>query len=141
MMSSQAMSYPSPGDGHTPHTMGSPVPSQLLLHRVASPNHLVGQRLYGESPRSVPADYPQHYPSSQEQQQFEYEQAQELYINDDHIYDFGPNGALPVEPQFVQPQPPPSEQALMYNVSHLVANLTNSLPAYKSNHPLPCTIT
>jgi len=116
------MSYPSPAEGHTPHTMGSPAPSQLLLHRVASPNHLAGQRLYAESPRSVPADYSQQYPSQEQPQQFEYEQTQELYMNDDHIYDFGPNGALPLEPQFVQPQPHPASEAtnLMFNVSHQI---------------------
>jgi hypothetical protein len=118
-MSSQAISYPSPAEGHTPHAMGSPTPSQLLLHRVASPNHIAAQRLYADSPRSVPVDYSQQYPSQeQQQQQFEYDQSQEIYVNDDHIYDFGPNGALPVEPQFVQSQPPqPSEAAsLMFNV-------------------------
>jgi hypothetical protein len=102
MMASPALTYSSPGDSHTP--IGSPAPSQILLHRVASPNHLASHHAYVDSPRSVPVEYSQQY-SAPTEQHFEYEQTPELYVNEDpHIYDFGPNGALPVDPQFVQPQ-------------------------------------
>jgi hypothetical protein len=94
-----ASPYASPSEAHTP--IGSPAPSQILLRRVASPNHLASQR-YVESPRSVPVDYSQ-YEQREQHEQFQYEQSQEMYGNDDpHIYDFGPNGPLPVDPQFQQ---------------------------------------
>jgi len=102
MMASPALTYASPSDGrHTP--IGSPAPSQILLQRVASPNHL-GQHAYIESPRSIPDNF--HYSAAPEQQ-FDYEQNSEMYVNEDpHIYDFGPNGALPADTQFVQQQVP-----------------------------------
>jgi len=97
------MAYASPADSHTP--IGSPAPSQLFMHRVASPNHLVNSQQYADSPRSVPVEYT-HYaaPTSQPtEQRYEFQNNQEMFTNDDHIYDFGPNGALPVEPQFAHP--------------------------------------
>ena len=101
-MTSPSLAYGSPSDGHTP--VGSPAPSQIFLHRVASPNHLASQHTYVDSPRSVPVDYSQ-YSAPTEQQHFEYDHSQELYANDDpHIYDFGPNGALHVDQQFVTQQ-------------------------------------
>ncbi len=117
-MASPAITY-SPPEGHTP--VGSPAPSQILLHRVASPNHLV-QHTYVDSPRSVPADYQQY---SAPAEHFEYEHTPETYINDDpHIYDFGPNGALPVDHQFVQPQ---VSQADVNNLLFMVLSLTSIL--------------
>lgn len=102
MMASPAITYSSPSDSHTP--IGSPAPSQILLHRVASPNHLASQHVYVDSPRSVPMEYSQQY-SVPTEQHFDYEQSPEMYVNEDpHIYDLGPNGALPMDPQFVQPQ-------------------------------------
>jgi hypothetical protein len=108
MMTSPSLQYASPSEGH--HTpIGSPAPSQILLHRVASPNHLASQHHYVDSPRSVPVDYAQQY-SAPTEQHFEYEHTPEMhtpemYVNDDpHIYDFGPNGALQPEPQFAHPQ-------------------------------------
>ena len=100
MMASPAINYASPSEGHTP--IGSPTPSQILLQRVASPNHL-GQHSYVESPRSVPVDYNQY---SSQAEHFEYEHTPELYVNDPHIYGFGHNEALSVDHQFVQPQMP-----------------------------------
>src|SRR5438046_10410661 len=97
MIASPALNY-SPPEGHTP--IGSPAPSQMFLHRGASPNHL-SQHSYVDSPRSVPTEYSQY--NSGQTEHFEYENTPELFVNDDsHIYDFGPIGALP-DPQFVQP--------------------------------------
>jgi hypothetical protein len=99
------LNYPSPGDGHTP--IGSPAPSQMLMHRVASPNHLAGHgHSYVDSPRSVPTDFSQSSYATQSEQSFEYAHTPEAeYSTDDpHIYDFGPNGPLPVDHQFMQPQ-------------------------------------
>jgi len=111
MMGSPALNYPSPVDGRTP--IGSPAPSQILLNRVASPNHL-SQHQYVDSPRSIPAEFSQPYPA-QTEQSFDYAHTPEEYAAEDpHIYDFGPNGPLPVDPQFAQPQlshPPPAEPA------------------------------
>ena len=106
-MTSPSLQYHSPSEGRTP--IGSPVPSQILLHRVASPNNLASQHQYVDSPRSVPVDYSQQYPAPPDQR-FEYEhtpeiQTPEMYVNDDpRIYDFGPNGALQPDVQFAQPQ-------------------------------------
>jgi hypothetical protein len=135
MMASPAPNYSSPSEGHTP--IGSPAPSQILLHRVASPNHL-GQHSYVESPRSVPVDYSQY---SGQSEHFEYEHTPELYVNDDeHIYDFGPNGALQVEHQFVPPQMPQPDNNLLFMVVAQNIQLANCSPRiFKSNHQHPCT--
>ena len=134
MMASPAITYSSP-EGHTP--VGSPAPSQILLHRVASPNHLV-QHTYVESPRSVPADY---QPYSAPAEHFEYEHTPEMYANDDpHIYDFGPNGSLPVDHQFVQPQvPQPDANNLLFMVRNLYSLSDISHPLYKFNPQRLCT--
>jgi hypothetical protein len=96
-MTSPAITYASPSEAHTP--IGSPASSQILLRRVASPNHLASAHHYVESPRSVPVEYAYE----REQERFHYEQSQEIYVNDDpHIWDLGPNGPLNVEPQFPQ---------------------------------------
>ena len=122
--------------------MGSPTPSQILLQRVASPNHLASQHTYVDSPRSVPADYSQ-YSAPAEQPQFDYDQNQELYGNDDpHIYDFGPNGAL-VDAPFAQPQVPQASDVngLVFMVSHAYPSADVSLPLlFKYNLLRPCTI-
>lgn len=142
MMSSPALNYPSPTDGHTP--IGSPVPSQMLLHRVASPNHL-SQHSYVDSPRSVPAEFSQQY-SSQTEQCFEYAHTSEEYpAEDPHIYDFGPNGPLPVDHHFGQPQLSQSHvepnNLLFVVTTSLNSELigSNNQP-FKSNHPLQCTV-
>jgi hypothetical protein len=101
--------------------MGSPAPSQIFLQRVASPNQLAPQRTYVDSPRSVPNDYSPY--SVPVEPQFEFDQSQELYVNvndDPHIYDLGPTGAIPVEPQFVQPQiaQPAESSNLLFMVSY-----------------------
>lgn len=125
MMTSPSITYASPSDGHTP--IGSPAPSQILLQRVASPNHLASQQTYVNSPRSVPSEYSQL--QAPVEQQFDYEQNPELYANDDpHIYDFGPNGPLPVESRFVQPQIPQNAETnnllFMVSFSPLIHRLT-----------------
>jgi hypothetical protein len=130
--------YASPDGHHTP--VGSPAPSQILLQRVASPNHLASQQqqhTYVDSPRSVPIDYTQYH-TPQEQQHFEYDQSQELYTHDEHIYDFGPNGALPVDPQFMSQQMHPENNNLMFMVPTFHLLTYHSLP-YKSNHLPQCT--
>jgi hypothetical protein len=116
-MASPTLSYVSPSDAHS--TIGSPAPSQILLKRVASPNHL-GQPQYVESPRSVPLEY-SHYHTPNESQ-FEYSE-QEVYVNEDpHVYDF-PNG-VPVDQQYVPshgPQHPnPTNNMLFAVLSYLV---------------------
>jgi len=112
-MASPALSYASPSEGHTP--IGSPAPSQILLHRVASPNHLASHQ-YVESPRSVPHDYSQ-YPTPTETHgpvTFDHP-TPELYANDDpHIYDY----PLPGDPQFVHQQISPQDaHPMMFMVS------------------------
>jgi hypothetical protein len=123
-MASPTITYASPSEGHTP--IGSPVPSQIRLQRVASPNHIVSQHGYVDSPRSVPAEYSQY---SAPTEHFEYDQGQELYVNDDpHVYDFGPGGPLPVEHQFVQPQ------------QNVDANLLYMVPVDRSSLTIvPCS--
>lgn len=98
MMASPSLSYASPSEAHS--TIASPAPSQILLKRVASPNHL-GQPQYVDSPRSVPLEYAQYHTP---EHQFEYEGQQEIYVNEDpHMYDFAPNN-VPVEHHFVPSQ-------------------------------------
>jgi|SRR5271154_2269063 len=115
-MASPALSYASPSEGHTP--IGSPAPSQILMHRVASPNHLASQHHYVESPRSVPHDYSQYPTPAETHAQVAFDHpTPELYVNDDpHIYDY----PLPVDPQFVQ-QISPNQDAhpVMFMVSLL----------------------
>jgi hypothetical protein len=128
-MASPSITYPSPTDGHTP--VGSPAPSQILLHRVSSPNHLA-QHQYVESPRSVPSsDHVFHYSTPSEH--FEYDHSQELYIHNEQMYEYNGNGSLQVEQQFVQQHLSPSGETtnLMFMVdlsrSYLtVAFCTNS---------------
>jgi len=155
MMTSPSLQYVSPSEGHTP--IGSPAPSQILLHRVSSPNHLVSQHQYVDSPRSVPLDYSQQQYTAPSEQQFEYEHTPEIhppemYVNDDpHIYDFGPNGALPPDPQFAHPQMPQQQQqqqqhpqqeanhfmyAVLFPFPYM---LINSPLLFKFNRPLQCT--
>ena len=154
MMTSPSLQYASPSEGHTP--IGSPAPSQIFLHRVASPNHLASQHQYVDSPRSVPVDYSQQQYSAPSEQHFEYEHTPEIhtpemYVNDDpHIYDFGPNGALQTDAQFAHPQMPQQQQQqqqqqpepshFMYAVrfSHFCVLIESPLP-FKSNRPLQCT--
>src|ERR1700736_5906283 len=136
-MTSPTITYASPQDSHTP--IGSPASSQILLRRVASPNHLASAHHYVESPRSVPVDYSQY--EQLQREQFQYEQPQEMYVTDDpHIYDFGPNGPLPVEPQFAQPEMGHNGDAshFMYMVLAIKGRINSSLPS-KYSHPPPCS--
>jgi hypothetical protein len=125
-MSSSAVNYPSPTDGHS--QIGSPVPSQMLLHRVSSPNHLT-QHSYVESPRSVPAEFSHPY-SNQTEQSFEYAHIPEEYAAEDpHIYDFSPNGLLPTDPHFVQSQSPHPSSAEAANLLFVV----RTMPHFSAN--------
>ena len=132
-MASPSITYASPGDGHTP--VGSPTPSQILLHRVASPNHLA-QHHYVESPRSVPSsDHVFQYSTPLNEQHFDYDHNQELYVNNEHMYDYNSNGNLQVDQHFVPQQLSPNGETtnLMFMVCRLrlyltVAFRTNSTP-------------
>jgi len=124
MMASPSLSYPSPSDAHS--SIPSPAPSQILLKRVASPNHHLVQPQYVDSPRSVPIEYAHYQPATavepplppHQHQHYEYQDHQEVYVNDDpHMYDFGPN-AVPIDPQFVNsPSSQPEQNTnLLYAV-------------------------
>ena len=138
-MASPSITYASPGDGHTP--VGSPVPSQIHFNRVASPNHL-SQSQYIDSPRSVPASDHVFQYSTPSEQHFDYDHSQELYVNNEHMYDYNSNGGLQVEQQqFVQQQLSPNGETtnLMFMVSLPPAAVSDRSPPCKFNPPLPCT--
>jgi|SRR5579862_7272370 len=120
MMASPSFSYASPSEAHS--SIASPAPSQILLKRIASPNHLV-QPQYLESPRSVPIEYSQYHTP---EHQFEYQEQPEIYVNEDpHMYDFGPN-SVHVEQQFVPSQSPQISEPnnnMLYAVSHSLSRL------------------
>jgi hypothetical protein len=139
MMASPTLSYssPLPVDGHTP--IGSPLPSQILLHRVASPNHLVAQQQhFVDSPRSVPHEFSQYSAPSDH---FEFEQAHtpNAYLNEEpQMYEFNANGAMVVDPQFAEPQPS-VDQRFLYAVYSVVKLANASRPLCKYNLQLLCT--
>ena len=131
-MASPSITYTSPTDGRTP--VGSPAPSQLLLHRVPSPNQLA-QHQYVQSPRSVPSsDHLFHYSTPSEH--FEYDHSQELYVNNDQMFEYNGNGALQVDQQFVQQQLSPNGEStnLMFMVDLSRLYLTVALCADSTPH-------
>lgn len=144
-MASPTISYPSPGGGHAP--AGSPAPSQILLHRVASPNHLA-QSQYIDSPRSVPSSDHVFQYSTPSEHNFEYDNSQELYVNNEQMYDYNSNGGIHVEQQFVPQELSSNGETtnLMFMVYPLQLYLTvafraNSTPysnALSLRKPIPC---